>query len=583
MLNLLADIHKLIPGYYRRRILPVVLLMMAGSLLDFFSLATFLPVLLLIVNPKSTYTYTWIEDLSHFMSVSDPAQIAIYCTMLALAVMLVKTWVQAWIVRRKAAYAYDVANSLASSALTGYLASSYSQFTNTDYSREMNRISNYPLTFANNIIIPLGTLISEGLLTLVLLAGLALYKVKVVILLVIILMPVTWVYRSKRKQIRNISDQIKTVYPTVLKNTLQAVEALPEIKAFHKESFFKRKFDEVYRQLTGTFATDHTTQAAMSRITELVSAGCIGALIIYALLDKRSGQEVIMLLSVFAGISFRIIPSANRIFAGILQIRSHEYVVSELKKMTVGYVQVVELEKASAFTFRQSVEFRDIAFSYDDGQPVLQDVNFTVRRGERVIFVGKSGKGKTTLLLLLLRFLKEKSGQIVVDGKALTDADALAWRRLLGYVPQSPYILDATIMENIAFGVPREDIDTRKVRHLIRSLDLESWLNGLTLGLDTIIGEKGLKISGGQRQRLAIARALYHDAEILLLDEVTNQLDRETEKEIVQVLDHLASQHKTIFFVTHRPELWRSADATYQINNGLVEKIPSVQLSFSRS
>jgi ABC-type multidrug transport system fused ATPase/permease subunit len=583
MLNLLTDIHKLIPGQYRRKILPMVLLLVVGSLLDFFSLATFIPVLLLIVDPQSTYTFVWIRDISRLVSVSDPSQIAICFTVLAVVFMLVKTVIQSWIVRRKAVYAYAIADSLASSALAYYLASSYSQFTNTDYSREMNRISNYPLTFANNVIIPLGTLVSEGLLTLALLTGVAIYNVQVVGLLALILMPVAWVYRLKRKRIRNISDQIKAMYPAVLKSTLQAVEALPEIKAFDKGSFFRRKFDEAYHQLTQTFSADHTTHAGTSRITELVAACCIGTLIIYALLDLRSGREVILLLSVFAGISFRVIPSVSRIFGGILQIRSHEYVIGDLRNMIAPEMHAVEAEVETAFPFRKSLELRDICFAYDEGQFVLRNITLTVRKGEKVIFVGKSGKGKTTLLLLLMRFLKETSGEIVVDGKVVTEADTSAWRKLLGYVPQHPYILDATILENIAFGVSAENIDAHKVGQLIRSLDLESWLSSLPLGLNTVIGEKGLRISGGQRQRLAIARALYHDAEILLLDEITSQLDRETEKEIVQLLDQLALQNKTIFFVTHRPELWKSVDTLYQIKNGSLEKLLVSEQSFNGS
>src|SRR5690606_6561676 len=130
------------------------------------------------------------------------------------------------------------------------------------------------------------------------------------------------------------------------------------------------------------------------------------------------------------------------------------------------------------------------------------------------------------LFLILLRFLKESNGAIRLDGQLLTDADARAFRKLIGYVPQLPYILDGSIIENIAFGVPMREIDIDKVHNIVDQMNLQSWVNSLPQGLNTIIGEKGGRISGGQRQRLAIARALYHNCEIFLFDEVTNQLDR---------------------------------------------------------
>jgi HlyD family secretion protein len=162
----------------------------------------------------------------------------------------------------------------------------------------------------------------------------------------------------------------------------------------------------------------------------------------------------------------------------------------------------------------------------------------------------------------------EDSGDILVDGRKIQEADSLSWRKLIGYVPQNPFILDATIAENIAFGVPKEKINYNKVKSLIQELDLEGWLSNLRDGIDTIIGEKGAKISGGQKQRLAIARALYHEAEILLLDEITNQLDKQTEIEVLNSLDNFAAHNKTIILITHRPELWKTFDAIYELNAG---------------
>jgi ATP-binding cassette, subfamily B, bacterial PglK len=167
-----------------------------------------------------------------------------------------------------------------------------------------------------------------------------------------------------------------------------------------------------------------------------------------------------------------------------------------------------------------------------------------------------------------MRFLKEQSGNITVDGKSIREHGWRVWGSQMGYVPQAPFMVNGSIKENIAFGHPPEKIDRAKIQTLIRSLGMKDWISGLTDGLDTTIGERGMKISGGQRQRIAIARALYNDADILLLDEVTNQLDASTEREVLNTLLDVAGNDKTIIMITHQYSLLQRFDAVYEFANG---------------
>ena len=194
-----------------------------------------------------------------------------------------------------------------------------------------------------------------------------------------------------------------------------------------------------------------------------------------------------------------------------------------------------------------------------------------MRRGEKVGLTGDSGGGKTTLLLILLRFLKETSGEILVDGHQIKDDHS--WRKLLGYVPQAPYIIDGSIAENIAFGVPAEQIDRRKIDQLLKELGLAEMVSHLPNGIDSQIGERGVKLSGGQRQRLAIARVLYADAEVLLLDEITNQVHSFMEKEILNILNKISQEKKTIIMVTHHISNAEFFDTIYALEDGVVNEM----------
>jgi ABC-type multidrug transport system fused ATPase/permease subunit len=300
------------------------------------------------------------------------------------------------------------------------------------------------------------------------------------------------------------------------------------------------------------------------------------SLIVYSLLLNQNYQQTIILLGVYAGTSFRIIPSLNRLLNASLQIKTHEYLFHELEELSNPEPADSAMPK-SVVAFNDKIELDDISFSYPGGPTVFDHVSFTVRKGEKIALVGRSGSGKTTLLLILLRFLPNHNGKILLDGKEIGVEDYETLRPIFSYVPQSPYMVDGSILENIAFGVPGANIDHEKIRQLIHDLDLEEIISQLPDGLTTQIGERGIKLSGGQRQRIAIARALYADAEVLLLDEITNQLDAQTEREIVKTLEKVAQQKKTIIMITHHNDLLKHFDQVLKIENGILSELNVVQ------
>jgi HlyD family secretion protein len=223
-------------------------------------------------------------------------------------------------------------------------------------------------------------------------------------------------------------------------------------------------------------------------------------------------------------------------------------------------------EKIGMATFSHSLSLKNISFHYPNGHVALQNISMTIRKGQKIGIVGNSGEGKTSLLLIFLQLLKQTEGEILVDDAVIPDENS--WRKLLGYVPQNPYIVDGTISENIAFGISSGRIDKSKILSIVDDLDLTELIQQLPDGIDSKIGERGAKLSGGQKQRLAIGRALYSDASILLLDEVTNQVHLSVELEIMKVLDRLSDRKKTIIMVTHRIADESFFDTIYRLEKG---------------
>ncbi len=547
--------------------LGVVALMMLNALLDFFSLASFLPLIFLLVNPNFISSNKQINAIYTVFGFTSPSWFIIAFTGCILTFVVFKNSITLWITRAKANYCFTMGSSLSSRMLTLYLEMSYLKFTQSDYTKELNRIANLPIAFANNIIMPLANLLAEGLVFLILFVCIGFYDGRIFTLLTIVLMPIGLIHFLRRNDLSQTSAELKVKYPLTLKYALQVVEGFVDIIAFRKQSFFKKRFDQTSQDLAKIFSRDYTNQTNASRLTEIIAALIICFLIVYSVFSNQNYQQTILLLGIYAGASFRMIPSLNRMLNALTQIKSHQYLFSELGESTNLKIRKNQ-KHASALQFTKTIEIRDVSFHYPNGAIVLQGASLTIHKGDKIALVGKSGEGKTTLLMLLLQFIKTDSGKIFLDRTEIKDENLMEWRKLFSYVPQSPYILDGTIAENIAFGFSAEEINHEKIQQLILDLDLGEMIVQLPNGLFTPIGEKGIKLSGGQRQRIAIARALYADAEILLFDEITNQLDRQSEQEIIQTLEKIDLQKKTILMITHHSHLLNHFDRMLTLENG---------------
>jgi ABC-type multidrug transport system fused ATPase/permease subunit len=567
--NILNPLFGFLNRSEKKRGAWVVALMVLNAALDFFSLASFLPLVFLLVSPDFISSNSYLKAIYDAFDFTSPSLFIISFTGCVLVFTICKNIVTFRITRTKAEYCFATGSELCTRVMARYIEIGYLHFTQLDFTKELNRIANQPIAFANNIIMPLTNLVSEGLVLLTLLFCIAFYNVNVFILLVVVLVPVGLVYLFQRTGLSQTSLELKEKYPRTLKYAFQVVEGLIDIKAFGKEAYFKDRFDEASQSLAKTFSRDHTNQTSAARLTEVIAAFIICSIIIYSVLSSQNYQQTLLLLGVYVGASFRMVSSLNRILNSMLQIKSHEYLFKELEILSHHTVAKSKEDK-TPLAFEKTIQLGTISFKYPNGAMALNEASLTIHKGDKIALIGKSGTGKTTLLLILLQFLQEYTGKILVDGVEIRSDHLKAWRKLIGYVPQSPFLLDGTISENIAFGFSAAEVDIVKITQLVHDLDLGEMISQLPAGLSTQIGEKGVKLSGGQRQRIAIARALYAEAEILLLDEITNQLDAQSEQEIVQTLEKVALQHKTILLITHHDHLLKHFDRVLTLDNGVL-------------
>ena len=295
----------------------------------------------------------------------------------------------------------------------------------------------------------------------------------------------------------------------------------------------------------------------------------LGLLVFVMISQGQSVDEILPKLALFGAAAFRLMPSASRILNSVQNLSYGRSTIETLSAEFQLQERELPLVNFERYLLTKNLTLNNIYFQYPTAPKLsINNVSMTVNCGESVGFVGMSGAGKSTLVDVLLGLLKASSGTVCLDGKDIYD-NLRNWQDQVGYVPQSIYLTDDTLRRNVAFGLTDQEISDKAVWHALEAAQLGDFIRSLPLGLNTVVGERGVRLSGGQRQRIGIARALYHDPSVLVLDEATSSLDVETEHGVMQAVNSLHGT-KTIIIVAHRLSTVEYCDRLYRLENGCV-------------
>lgn len=351
----------------------------------------------------------------------------------------------------------------------------------------------------------------------------------------------------------------------------------------NKVSFFLKKYFVQLRNLYKHSTILLVIETAPVKFIEVAAVVGIFLIFTYSYFTDMSMSAIMNYLMFFAVAAYRLMPSINRMMNSLVKIKSGQYVfkvLSGLPQLSEKYSlkEYLDDEYIEIPEFNESIGFDNVSYRYSpNSKLVLNNLSFKVNKGEIVGFIGTSGSGKSTIFNIILRLLNENSGRFLIDGKPLATAHMAGWRHLIGYVRQDYYLLDTSLAQNIAFGVGKKKIDYEKLNICIHKSSLTDFVNSLPEGVESNIGEHGGKLSGGQKQRIAIARALYHDSEIILFDEATSALDSETENEIIETINNLFGEKKTVLMIAHRYTTLKRCSRIYEVSEGSISKIYTYQ------
>ena len=565
----------------RRQKLQVVWLLaliVIGSFLELLGVAVFLPFIQLLMDSEAAlrdYDRPYIAWAYQLFHAADVKSFLIIVALLICAVYILKNLYLSFMQNQILSFTYRTRMGLATRLLDTYMHEPYSFHLQTNIAEMQKSLTVDAQQFMlllNNLLQTLAELTMVFAIVAYLFHTSHAITIMVAVMLIVFLGAFTYISKNVSGKVGRQNEQ----YNVKLNQWVnQALGGIKEVKVLHREEYFVSEYRENYGKLIKGAKLNEMLATIPKYLLETV---CIVAMLLAVIGKLRFGQDVSMTtfvsqLSAFAVASFRILPSIGKLNSYISNINycapSLDYIYSDLRGIEQFQSKEKSCDEDKNLQFSDAVHVKNISFHYADADNnVLENVSFDIPKGKTVALIGASGAGKTTLADIILGLHVPQGGDILVDTWSI-QKNPNAWHRLLGYIPQTIYLTDDTIRKNIAFGMREEDIDDAAVLQAVHQAQLDSFISELPCGLDTFVGDRGVRISGGQRQRIGIARALYQNPEILVMDEATSALDNETETAVMESINHLQGE-KTMIIIAHRLTTIRNADFIYEVGDGMV-------------
>lgn len=579
-------------------LLILVVLFITVSALDALGIGLIGPFISLAVKPEMIQRNIWLSKLNEYLGLNSINQ---FIALLGLAIVIIfyfKSFFYYQIQRYVLNFCYGQQVKLRLRMLRTYLSLPYTFYLKTNSAHVIQNIGSESANFTYSIAIPLLNSIANVFVLIVLLLLLAktdpLATFSILGLLLVAIAP----FHYFRHKVTGWGKEGVEANTETIRVINHAIGGLKETKLIGCEEFFENQLLAQTNKYAKSASLFHVFQQLPRIVIEVLLMTFVVGFVSLSLVFSERSESLVSVLGIFAIASVRIMPAASQLIAcmGVLRNAkpSLDKIYLDLKELenpeTVKYLNMSpnknldNLSKKSKSNFIETktlyltdnITLKKVNYYYPEtSSNSLIDVSFVIRKGESIALIGQSGAGKTTLIDVFLGLLIPQSGNILVDGVSVYD-NLRAWQNLIGYIPQSIFLMDDTIERNVAFGVPDDEINREQLDNAIRSAQLSDLVRELPDGLQTFVGEDGVRLSGGQRQRIGIARALYHEREILVLDEATSALDNETESLISESLRELSGT-KTMIIIAHRLTTVEHCDRIYEMSKGQIVKHGSYQ------
>lgn len=546
-------------------------LMVIGMALETLSIGLVIPATVLMIQEDVVGRYPFLQPL--LAALGNPSQqVLIGCGMLTLVgIYLIKAWFLAFLAWWQMRFGFGVQAQLSQRLFTIYLRQPYTFHLQRNTAELIRNTVNEVQQLWLLVLHPGMLVLTEGLVLLGIAFLLLIIEPLGALVVVLVLGGTTWGFHRWVRTRITVWGEARQYHDGLrIQHLQQGLGGVKDVKLLGRERDFLTQYHEHNVQSAKMGQFQSTLQQLPRLWLELLAVVGLAILVLSMLAQGRDMGSIVPTLGLFAAASFRLMPSVNRVLSAVISLRYGLPVINTLhEELKISALEQDTQGDNSTLAFEKEIRLTDITYTYPGAPaPALNRLSIIIQKSESVGFIGSSGSGKSTLVDVILGLLTPTAGQVVVDGQNI-EQNLRAWQDKIGYVPQSIYLTDDTIRRNVAFGLPNEQIDNVAVARAIRAAQLEEFVASLPEGLETIVGERGIRLSGGQRQRIGIARALYHDPDVLVLDEATSALDTVTEEDVMQAVTALQGS-KTILIVAHRFSTVERCNRLYQLEHGRV-------------
>lgn len=578
--SLAYKLKLIFPPRERLYFVGLFFLSLIGTALDFFGVSLILPLVNMLVTPELLEGKWWFVLLQKIFHVSDTNGVMLILVLLLIAVYIFKNAYAIYMSLVQGIFLARNRISTSAKFLDCYMRKPYT-FHLQHNTAEVVRSINHDVSTAYSLVSAIMSLITSGLISILL----VIYLIDVDFWLTIAIVTGLVIYSILyflivRKRMREAGQEARRISVRMIKAIHQAVGGIKEVKVMGREQYFVDTYAE-----NGDAYIDnqkkHIIYSGIPRhlIEVLCVCGVLG-LVAFKIATHQELSAIVGSLSAFAVASIKLLPSANSINS---TINSMTYMMPSLDAVcevideNFSNEAFKRIDKKARRTEKEinknsekhDIRLEHITFTYPETEsPVLRDVNIEIKQGTSVGIMGVTGAGKTTMVDIILGLLEPQEGTVFYGDMDIRK-DYGEWQKHIGYIPQNIYLTDETIRNNVALGVYEHEVDDEQVWKALEDAQLADFVRGLKDGLDTVIGERGVRISGGQRQRIGIARALYYNPDILFFDEATAALDTETERAVMASVNRL-SKEKTCIIIAHRLSTIENCDVVYKVENNTV-------------
>jgi ATP-binding cassette, subfamily B, bacterial PglK len=558
-LRLLGKKEKLLFQY-------VVFLQLGGSILEAFGIALIIPILGIILGQDGSNLF-FLRDINESLNISNRSSLLMFLVATMLLFFIFKNTVLAFIYKKIYNFAYNIQYNIKSKVYSHFIKQKYQKFTEVGSSNLISTISVDLNLFTQNFIGSLLIFTAELLVLLMISILLILIEPAGFLLMTLCaLIFIFFFYKFFKNKLKEFGDEKEKNEAELQKIINDSLSSFQITKIHNKEDFFINKFNIFNHKTSSLYGKFVFLQTIPRLFLELLIIILISILILVMIKFNYTFNEIFIKIVIFSAAAFRMMPSINRL---TYTYQSILFSTATLKKISMINDEILTTKNADILkekknkklvNFKNSLRMENISFNYGSTK-ILENINLRIKKGEAIGIYGASGGGKTTLINLISGLLQPSSGKIFLDNTELEIHNA-QWQKIIGYVPQSINLLNDTIINNITF------CDDHLDHKLLKKISIESQISELIINEgNREVGEKGLKMSGGQLQRLSIARALYKKPEILIFDEATNALDEETEKKLLETIYSFKGKI-TLIIISHNLKNLDSCDAKYKLENG---------------